>query len=66
MRSTSSPRGVGHPPPKQEDEKSLSIFLEFLGEYQDQKLDDNALQGIKDARLEAGNSVGNSFISITV
>jgi len=38
MRSTGSPRGVSHPPPKQDDEKSLSTFLELLGEYQDQNL----------------------------
>jgi len=61
-------KGVGNPPPppmpKQED--SLSTFLELLEEYQDQKLDERALQGIKDKWLEASNSVGNSFISITV
>jgi hypothetical protein len=38
MRSTGSPRGVSHPPPKQDDEKLLSTFLELLGEYQDQNL----------------------------
>ena len=70
MRSAGGTRGVGHspppPPPKQEDEESLSTFLELLEEYQDQKLDEKTLQEIKDKWLEAGNSVGNSFVSITV
>ena len=70
MRSVGGTRGVGHlpppPPPKQEDEETLATFLELLEEYQDQKLDEQALQEIKDKWLEAGNSVGNSFISITV
>ena len=71
MRSATGPRGVGNPPPpppKQEDEdkEMLSTFLELLEEYQDQKLDEKALQEIKDKWLEAGNSVGNSFVSITV
>ena len=70
MRSAGGTRGVGHspppPPPKQEDEETLATFLELLEEYQDQKLDEQALQEIKDKWLEAGNSVGNSFISITV
>jgi len=54
------------PPPKQEDEDSLFTFLELLEEYRDQKPDEKALQEIKDKWLEAGNSVGNSFVSITV
>jgi hypothetical protein len=70
MRSAGGPRGVGNPPPppppEQEDEESLSTFLELLEEYQDRKLDEKALQEIKDKWLEAGNSVGNSFVSITV
>ena len=61
MRSGVGPRGVGDPPPppppKQEDEdkEMLSTFLELLEEYQDQK----------DKWLEIGNSVGDSFVSIT-
>ena len=71
MRSVAlDARGVGHlpppPPPKQEDDETLASFLELLEEYQNQKLDKQALQEIKDKWLEAGNSVGNSFISITV
>ena len=66
MRSSGGTRGVGHlpppPPPKQEDEETLATFLELLEEYQDQKLDEKALQEIKDKWLEAGNSVGNSFV----
>lgn len=51
MRSAGGTRGVGHapppPPPKQEDEETLVTFLELLEEYQDQKLDQQALQEIK-------------------
>jgi hypothetical protein len=68
LRSAGGTRGVGHlpPPAKREDEEMLATFLELLEEYQDQKLDEKALQEIKDKWLEAGNSVGNSFVSITV
>jgi hypothetical protein len=71
MRSGVGPRGVGDPPPppppKQEDEdkEMLSTFLELLEEYQDQKIDEKALQELKDKWLEIGNSVGDSFVSIT-
>ena len=71
MRSGVGPRGVGDPPPppppkqKDEDKEMLSTFLELLEEYQDQKIDEKALQELKDKWLEIGNSVGDSFVSIT-
>jgi hypothetical protein len=47
-------------------QKTLATFFELLEEYKDQKPDEKALQEIKEKWLEAGNSVGNSFVSITV
>jgi hypothetical protein len=58
------PRGVGNspPPPPPTKEDLLSTFLKPIEEYRDQKPGEKAIQKINDKWLEAGNSVGNSFV----